>query len=323
MVVHRAEAVVLRHIPRRRRRCVVQVLLQHRGQATNLAGVFHRARRDLAGVHGVAGRHANTPSRASIETVKAVSCRLELLDAIAQPADDLAFERIYNQPKRGLGAKTLEAMRRHARRTQMPLAAASLDLADSDELPAPGFDIDRPRPSDLWTYAMAQVFVGVSPAMAADAAETTAAAAEPMDLAPIGAGLAAIGSGAAAIGVGHVAGNFLAGALRNPSAAAGQTASLLLQGSANFMSAVGQSRPRHLGPGQLRDRAPTVGDPVEGAVVERDEHPVGRRMDICFDISVSEGDGTLVGSGLRLHHLVRHGGAADLVGHQHERTAGG
>ena len=44
----------------------------------------------------------------------------------------------------------------------------------------------------------------------------------------IGAGLAAIGSGAAAIGVGHVAGNFLAGALRNPSAAAGQTATLFI-----------------------------------------------------------------------------------------------
>ncbi len=61
---------------------------------------------------------------------------LAYLRTIAQPADDLAFERIYNQPKRGLGAKTLEAMRRHARRTQQPLAAASLDLADSDELPA-------------------------------------------------------------------------------------------------------------------------------------------------------------------------------------------
>ena len=61
---------------------------------------------------------------------------LAYLRVIAQPADDLAFERIYNQPKRGLGAKTLEAMRRHARRTQAPLAAASLDLADSDELPA-------------------------------------------------------------------------------------------------------------------------------------------------------------------------------------------
>lgn len=68
--------------------------------------------------------------------------RAEIRDALAylriieQPADDLAFERIHNQPKRGLGAKTLEAMRRHARRTGMPLAAASLDIADSDELPA-------------------------------------------------------------------------------------------------------------------------------------------------------------------------------------------
>jgi DNA helicase-2/ATP-dependent DNA helicase PcrA len=67
--------------------------------------------------------------------------RAEIRDALAylrvtaQPADDLAFERIYNQPKRGLGAKTLEAMRRHARRTGMPLAAAALQLADSDELP--------------------------------------------------------------------------------------------------------------------------------------------------------------------------------------------
>lgn len=61
---------------------------------------------------------------------------LAYLRVIAQPADDLAFERIYNQPKRGLGAKTLEVMRRHARLIQAPLAAASLDLADSDELPA-------------------------------------------------------------------------------------------------------------------------------------------------------------------------------------------
>ena len=60
---------------------------------------------------------------------------LAYLRTIAQPADDLAFERIYNQPKRGLGAKTLEAMRRHARRMQAPLAAASLDLCETDELP--------------------------------------------------------------------------------------------------------------------------------------------------------------------------------------------
>jgi DNA helicase-2/ATP-dependent DNA helicase PcrA len=60
---------------------------------------------------------------------------LAYLRVIAQPQDDLAFERIYNQPKRGLGAKTLEVMHRHARATGLPLAAASLQLADSDELP--------------------------------------------------------------------------------------------------------------------------------------------------------------------------------------------
>ena len=60
---------------------------------------------------------------------------LAYLRVIAQPADDLAFERIYNQPKRGLGAKTLEAMHRHARARGLPLAAAALELADSNELP--------------------------------------------------------------------------------------------------------------------------------------------------------------------------------------------
>jgi len=61
---------------------------------------------------------------------------LAYLRVIAQPADDLAFERIYNAPKRGLGAKTLEKMYSHARATRLPLAAAALELADSDELPA-------------------------------------------------------------------------------------------------------------------------------------------------------------------------------------------
>ena len=44
----------------------------------------------------------------------------------------------------------------------------------------------------------------------------------------IGAGLACIGMGGAAIGVGNIVGNFLSGALRNPSAAAGQTAMLFI-----------------------------------------------------------------------------------------------
>jgi F-type H+-transporting ATPase subunit c len=44
----------------------------------------------------------------------------------------------------------------------------------------------------------------------------------------IGAGLAAIGTGATGIGLGTLFGHFLAGALRNPSAADGQRGTLLL-----------------------------------------------------------------------------------------------
>ena len=44
----------------------------------------------------------------------------------------------------------------------------------------------------------------------------------------IGAGLACTGMGGAAVGVGHVVGNFLSGALRNPSAAGGQTATMFI-----------------------------------------------------------------------------------------------
>lgn len=61
---------------------------------------------------------------------------LAYLRVVAQPQDDLAFERIYNQPKRGLGAKTLEKMHQHSRLMNLPLAAAALQLANSDELPS-------------------------------------------------------------------------------------------------------------------------------------------------------------------------------------------
>jgi DNA helicase-2/ATP-dependent DNA helicase PcrA len=66
--------------------------------------------------------------------------RAEIRDAIAylrlivQPADDLAFERIVNQPKRGLGDKAVATIHRHARATQQPLLVAAATLLDSDEL---------------------------------------------------------------------------------------------------------------------------------------------------------------------------------------------
>lgn len=61
---------------------------------------------------------------------------LAYLRVIAQPADDLAFERIVNVPKRGLGDKTVEKVHRLARAQGIPLAAAALSICDTDELPA-------------------------------------------------------------------------------------------------------------------------------------------------------------------------------------------
>ena len=53
----------------------------------------------------------------------------------------------------------------------------------------------------------------------------------------LGAGLACIGMGGAAIGVGTVVGNFIAGALRNPSAAGAQTATMFI--GIDFAEALG------------------------------------------------------------------------------------
>ena len=60
---------------------------------------------------------------------------LAYLRVIAQPADDLAFERIVNTPKRGLGDKTVEKVHRLARAQGISMAAAALTICDTDELP--------------------------------------------------------------------------------------------------------------------------------------------------------------------------------------------
>ena len=65
--------------------------------------------------------------------------RQEIRDAIAyfrvtvQPDDDLAFERIFNTPKRGLGDAALRTLRGHASARRISLHAAAQDLAASDE----------------------------------------------------------------------------------------------------------------------------------------------------------------------------------------------
>ena len=66
--------------------------------------------------------------------------RLEIRDAmaylrcVAQPADDLAFERIFNTPKRGLGDATLQLLHDHARRERIPLMTSARIMTETEEL---------------------------------------------------------------------------------------------------------------------------------------------------------------------------------------------
>src|SRR4051812_48047030 len=66
--------------------------------------------------------------------------RMEIRDAlayfriVAQPADDLAFERIINTPKRGIGDTTLQTLQRAARTLGVPLTEAAWRLSETDEL---------------------------------------------------------------------------------------------------------------------------------------------------------------------------------------------
>jgi DNA helicase-2/ATP-dependent DNA helicase PcrA len=66
--------------------------------------------------------------------------RAEIRDALAyfrvinSPADDLAFERIVNVPKRGLGDATIQLLHDHARKRRIPLSEAASAVAATDEL---------------------------------------------------------------------------------------------------------------------------------------------------------------------------------------------
>src|SRR5205814_2779122 len=66
--------------------------------------------------------------------------RAEIRDALAylrlinSPADDLAFERIVNVPKRGLGDATVQLLHDHARKRRVPLVEAARAMIATDEL---------------------------------------------------------------------------------------------------------------------------------------------------------------------------------------------
>ena len=65
---------------------------------------------------------------------KEIRDALAYLRLVAQPADDLAFERIINVPKRGLGDSTVKLLMEAARYQNVPLLAATRMLMETEEL---------------------------------------------------------------------------------------------------------------------------------------------------------------------------------------------
>jgi DNA helicase-2/ATP-dependent DNA helicase PcrA len=59
---------------------------------------------------------------------------LAYLRCVAQPSDDLAFERIINTPKRGLGDATVQLLHEYGRRERIPLMQAARFLVETEEL---------------------------------------------------------------------------------------------------------------------------------------------------------------------------------------------
>jgi DNA helicase-2/ATP-dependent DNA helicase PcrA len=90
--------------------------------------------------------------------------RAEIRDAIAyarllvQTSDDLAFERVVNLPRRGIGDKAIQALHRLARAEGIALADAAARLVETDEIKGPARAGLRRFLDDLgrWRAALAQ-----------------------------------------------------------------------------------------------------------------------------------------------------------------------
>ncbi len=80
--------------------------------------------------------------------------RAEIRDALAyfrtmvQPADDLAFERIVNTPRRGLGNATIQQIHNLARAEEIPLTEAATEIVDTEEL--------KPKPRNALKSLLSQ-----------------------------------------------------------------------------------------------------------------------------------------------------------------------
>jgi DNA helicase-2/ATP-dependent DNA helicase PcrA len=111
--------------------------LQHKGQKLNSIAILVRA---SAQMRAFEERFIHLDLAYRVVGGPRFYERMEIRDAlaylrvIAQPDDDLAFERIFNKPKRGLGDATLQALYKTARALNVGLLRAARHMVETDEL---------------------------------------------------------------------------------------------------------------------------------------------------------------------------------------------
>lgn len=111
--------------------------LQHKGQALNSMAILVRASfqmREFEERFITLGLNYRVIGGPRFYERKEIRDALAYLRLVANPSDDLAFERIVNTPKRGLGDTTLKVVFDTARAGKVPLVAAVRMLVETEEL---------------------------------------------------------------------------------------------------------------------------------------------------------------------------------------------
>lgn len=111
--------------------------LQIRGQSLNSAAILVRAQfqtRELEDRFIATGLPYRIIGGYRFYERAEIRDALAYLRLIQSPSDDLAFERIINVPKRGLGDKALQRIHLLARAEQLPLTRAAARIIETDEL---------------------------------------------------------------------------------------------------------------------------------------------------------------------------------------------
>lgn len=112
-------------------------LYQRAGEALNSMAVLVRASfqmRELEERFITLGLNYRVVGGPRFYERKEIRDALAYLRLVAQPADDLAFERIINVPKRGLGDSTVKLLMEAARHQNVPLLSATRLLIETEEL---------------------------------------------------------------------------------------------------------------------------------------------------------------------------------------------